>query len=726
MLGYLLQLMIGTTLIINEVWTLFHSYVFDFTVWEIWGGLIYGSKLVIPSYEETRDLNAFYTLCKQEKVTVLNQTPSAFYQFADIAINKNIQDKLTNLKYVIFGGEALNLSQLKYWFDFYGYDQPKLINMYGITETTVHVTYKPIEEVDLGESSYIGEIIPDIKAYVLDTSLTPIPTGAIGELYVGGVGLARGYLNKPDLTAERFIANPYQTIVEKKKNENSRLYKTGDLVRWLPDGNLEYIGRNDFQVKVRGYRIELEEIESVLSSYEGINQSIVLVKEYVDTTGNLTGNKYLVGYYLSKDKLNEEHVLDYLQSKLPEYMVPTRLIHLERFPLTINGKLDKKALPEPEYRDNNNYVPPRNELEKKVCQIWAGVLNLPEDKVGIHDDFFKLGGDSIVSIQLVSRLRQRIGINVSVKDIFTYRSIERLYDNVISKGLINNTEELKAEQGTLSGEVSLLPIQEWFFENKFSKPNHWNQSFIIRTPALDLDKLQASIAKLVNHHDSFRLRYKRANGLQQSNSIDITTGIDPQYTQYYDVNAKAEKLKTLDIRTLGAKEGSKKFKTKLQEILTQWQGEFNLEDGPIYSIGYLYGYADGSSRLHFALHHLMVDTISWRILTDDLRDIYNQKDIGPKGSSYRHWVDTVGEYANTHESEKNLLDNILADYHDNRDQFNKLVVSEDTRNHANLTLSREQTKQLLQESNRAYNTQVNDILLTALELTLFEITSSRR
>ena len=257
----------------SEVWTLFHSYVFDFSVWEIWGALTYGSKLVIPSYHKHQDLNNYYELCKQEQVTVLNQTPSVFYQFAYIALDKDINNKLFNLKYVIFGGEALNVFQLKSWCDYYGYNRPKLINMYGITETTVHVTYKSIEDGVLGKSSCIGKIIPDLKAYVLNSDLIPLPIGAIGELYIGGPGLARGYLNRPGLTAERFINNPFQTQDDRKKRKNARIYKTGDLVRWLPNGDLEYIGRNDFQVKVRGYRIELEEIESVLSRYEKIGRA---------------------------------------------------------------------------------------------------------------------------------------------------------------------------------------------------------------------------------------------------------------------------------------------------------------------------------------------------------------------------------------------------------------------------------------------------------------------
>jgi amino acid adenylation domain-containing protein/non-ribosomal peptide synthase protein (TIGR01720 family) len=700
-------------------------YVFDVSVWELLWANWYGACLVFAKPEGHKDANYILNLIHQESITISHFVPSMLNVFEDTfktnieKLGINNEKPIPTLRYVFCSGEALNLNHVKKFHKIL--PNTEIHNLYGPTEASIDVLYYDCNNKKIKEI-YIGKQIHNIKAYVLDLRLAPVPLGAIGELYVGGIGLARGYLNKPDLTAERFIANPYQTREEAENGENSRLYKTGDLVRWLPDGNLEYIGRNDFQVKIRGYRIELEEIENVLSSYEGIRQSIVLVKEHVDSAGNLTGNKYLIGYYLSKIKLSEEHILAYLQSKLPDYMVPTRLVHLEKFPLTINGKLDKKALPEIESREEDNYVAPRNELERKVCEIWAEVLGLSADKVGIHDDFFKLGGDSIVSIQLVSRLRQRVGVIVSVKDIFTYRSIERLHDNVIGKGLINDIKTIKAEQGILSGEVALLPIQEWFFESKFNKPDHWNQSFIIRIPVLDLDKLQESIAKLVNHHDSFRLRYKKAEALPLSNSPEVVTDIRSQYTQYYDINAKAEKLKILDIKTLGAAEGSQEFEDKLQEILTQWQGDFNLERGPIYSIGYIYGYADGSSRLHFAFHHLMVDTISWRLLTEDLRDIYNQKALGPKGSSYRHWVDTVEEYAKTHESEKVYWTNILADYDDNRDQINKLVVSEATRNQASLILSQEQTKQLLQESNRAYNTQVNDILLTALGLTLSEVT----
>ncbi|NDA90737.1 MAG: gramicidin biosynthesis protein, partial [Alphaproteobacteria bacterium] len=540
-----------------------------------------------------------------------------------------------------------------------------------------------------------------------------------GELYIGGVGLARGYLNSPGLTAEKFIANPFQSEEENIVSKNTRIYKTGDLVRWLPEGNLEYIGRDDFQVKIRGYRIELGEIESILSSYEGIKQSVVLIRGHLNIDGTLTNSKYLVGYYVSELKLDEDDILNYLQTRLPEYMVPSILVYLNELPLTINGKLDRKALPDPKFGSRDNYVAPRNEIEKKVCQIWSEVLGLAEDKVGIRDDFFRLGGDSIISIRLVSRLRQNLALNLSVKNIFDYKSIERIYENVLSKQQSINTISFKTEHGILDGEVPLLPIQEWFFERNFAVVNYWNQSFVIKTSNLDLDKLQSSIDKLVQHHDSFRLRYRKDQKLHKTINDSI---LNNNYVQYYDSSVKVEKLKILDIRTLKSQEGSKKFEIKLQNILTEWQSNFNIEKGPVYAIGYIYGYNDGSSRIVFALHHLIVDTVSWRVLIEDLRNIYNQKDLGPKGSSYRQWVNAVKKYANTHKNEEDYWINLTSDYNN---QLNKLILSENTLNYANLALNQKLTQQLIRETNKAYNTQINDILLTALGYALFEFTGSK-
>lgn len=405
----------------KDTWSLFHSYIFDFTVWELWGSLTYGGKLVIPNYFETRDTSLFYEFCKKHQISVLSQTPAAFYQFIEADLKQEkLNKKLLSLRYVIFGGEALNVNKLESWISKYGYQQPKLINMYGITETTVHTTLKEIGQLDLINShqSNIGMPLTDLLVYILTPNLTPVPIGVIGELYIGGAGLARGYLNQPDLTQERFIPNPFATEKDIAKGY-TRLYKTGDLVRWLPDGNIEYIGRNDFQVKIRGFRIELGEIENTLSKLPGIKQVTVQAKDKQADSGI---TKYLVAYYIGslKGEIKSESIISHLSKTLPDYMIPSAFVELDHFPLTVNGKLDRKALPDPEFASTENYVAPRDKLEQQLCEIWQEVLGL--ERIGITDDFFRMGGDSISSIILSSKMR-KVELNCSVKDIFEQRTI---------------------------------------------------------------------------------------------------------------------------------------------------------------------------------------------------------------------------------------------------------------------------------------------------------------
>ncbi len=610
----------------HDVWMLFHSYAFDFSVWEIFGALLYGGKLAILTHQQTRDAHEIFRICRDEAVTVLNQTPAAFYALIDAAVK---EEKLPALRVVIFGGERLNVASLKPWTDYYGL-RPALVNMYGITETTVHATYHLVRE----ESGSIGKMLPDLTAHVLDNALTPLPVGAIGELFIGGAGLARGYLNKPQLTEERFISTPF-----------GRLYKSGDLVRRHSDGSLEYVGRSDFQVKIRGYRIELGEIEAALAEWPGVKRAVARVVK------NPAGHDCLIGYYVADKPLDIV-----LWNTLPEYMVPAALVHLEALPLTAHGKIDLRALPGPVLDKQEGYVPPRNQLEEQMCEIFAEVLGL--SKVGIQDDFFRLGGDSIVSIQLVSRLRQRLKLKVAVKDIFVHKTIEKLALHCQGHSAVI------AEQGLLRGEVPLLPVQEWFFENNFPRPNHWNQAFLIKTPPLNIERLKSSLAQLIGQHDAFRLKFK--NGVQ-----------------YYDAEAPVEELKMFDIR-----EG------RLSEILTGWQSGFDLERGPLYSIGYLHGYADGSCRIHFALHHLIIDAVSWRILRDDLKDLYEGKPLGPKTSSYRQWAKAVKAPLEEWKGEEPLeVQNPVS---------------------ASFRLTRADTEKLLTECHAAYHTRIDDLLLTAL------------
>ncbi|HLX53789.1 MAG TPA: amino acid adenylation domain-containing protein, partial [Aquella sp.] len=407
----------------NDVWTLFHSYVFDFSIWEIWGALFFGGKLIIVPLDAMRDAEQFYILCKTNKVTVLSQTPNAFYKFIDVSITKPKKEKLLSLRYIIFGGDNLSIRQLKPWFDYYGDKKPELINMYGITETTVHSTYKKLSINDNHEFSNIGRFLSDTQAYILDNDLNSVPNGVIGELYLGGNRLAHGYLNLPELTKERFINNP---LSKNGEVGNNRLYKTGDLVRYLPNGDMEYVGRNDRQVKIHGFRIELREIEMALLNYPGIKQAVVLATKHIGNEENNQVTEYIVGYYVSKIELNEIKVFNYLYSFLPEYMIPNILIHLTTLPLTMNGKLDRAALLNYEYAQHEAYLPPTNEIETELCNIWAEILKVPNKNIGIYDNFFRLGGDSVLAVKLVNRINSKYNCQIKIVDIFISKTVKKL------------------------------------------------------------------------------------------------------------------------------------------------------------------------------------------------------------------------------------------------------------------------------------------------------------
>ncbi|MGV6396015.1 amino acid adenylation domain-containing protein [Pseudomonas caspiana] len=384
----------------DDVWTLFHSCAFDFSVWEIFGALLYGGKLVIVPHAVSRSPEDFHTLLIEQKVTVLNQTPSAFKPLMAVACAT--KQKLA-LRYVIFGGEALDVPSLKPWFDHFGDPSPQLINMYGITETTVHVTYRTITTADINTpGSPIGAPLADLSWYLLDANLNPVPKGCIGELYVGGPGLARGYLNRQDLTATRFIPNLFA-------EDGSRLYRTGDLARYRTDGSIDYLGRSDQQVKIRGFRIELGEIEAQLLAQPQVRQAVALAQD-------TPSGQQLVAYVVADESIRES-LKTALKDNLPDYMVPAHLIFLPNLPLTANGKLDRKALPQPDARHlQGEYVAPHTELEQQIAAIWQDVLKL--ERVGLTDNFFELGGHSLLVIKVVSRLQLELGLQLTPQQLF--------------------------------------------------------------------------------------------------------------------------------------------------------------------------------------------------------------------------------------------------------------------------------------------------------------------
>ncbi|AAZ34484.1 non-ribosomal peptide synthetase [Pseudomonas savastanoi pv. phaseolicola] len=386
----------------KDVWTLFHSFAFDFSVWEIFGALLHGGRLVIVPREVTRSPEDFHVLLVEQRVTVLNQTPSAFKQLMRVACDSPVA---MSLEKVIFGGEALDVASLKPWFDRFGDQAAQLINMYGITETTVHVTYRPITEADTrNPASPIGEAIPDLSWYVLDADFNPVAQGCSGELHIGHAGLARGYHNRAALTAERFVPDPFSS-------DGGRLYRTGDLARYRAAGVIEYAGRIDHQVKIRGFRIELGEIEARLQAHPTVREVIVLAVD-----GQLAA--YLVPAQPDQDQQSlRETLKTELRAHLPDYMVPTHFIVLDKMPLTANGKLDRKALPAPDAsRLQAAYIAPQGELEQQLAAIWADVLKV--EQVGRSDNFFELGGHSLLAVQMLVRVREQLQREVGLKDLF--------------------------------------------------------------------------------------------------------------------------------------------------------------------------------------------------------------------------------------------------------------------------------------------------------------------
>jgi amino acid adenylation domain-containing protein len=405
-----------------DVWALWHSYAFDISVSELWGALLVGGRLVVVPHDTSRDPVTFRALVQREHVTVLSQTPTGFQAFIDVDGTAAPGDFA--LRYILLCGEALHLQTLQPWFDRYGDATPQIINMYGPTEATLYVTYQHITQADLaaGAGSIIGVPLPDIRIYLLDVHGQPVPTGVAGELYIAGAGVAAGYLNRPELTAQRFVPDPFH---------GGRMYRSGDLARRLEDGALEYLGRIDQQVKIRGFRIEPGEIETTIAEHPAVRQVTVIARE--DTPGE----KKLVAYLVA-DTPPPTLIADLreaLRTRLPEYMVPAHFHYLDTLPLTTSGKLDRKALPAPQQERTDNgrpYIAPRNPAEETIADVWKAVLRI--DRVGLDDHFFELGGDSLLSIRVHAQLTNRLHADLPIVALLQYPTVRALARHLAGEG----------------------------------------------------------------------------------------------------------------------------------------------------------------------------------------------------------------------------------------------------------------------------------------------------
>ena len=634
-------------------------FSFDVSVWEFFWPLMSGARLVVAAPGDHRDPAKLVALINREGVDTLHFVPSmlqAFLQDEDVV-------SCTSLKRIVCSGEALPADAQQQVFA--KLPQAGLYNLYGPTEAAIDVTHWTCME-EGKDAVPIGRPIANLACYILDGNLEPVPVGVLGELYLAGRGLARGYHQRPGLTAERFVASPFVA--------GERMYRTGDLARYRADGVIEYAGRIDHQVKLRGLRIELGEIEARLLEHPWVREAAVLAVD----------GKQLVGYVVLESEGGDwrEALAAHLATSLPEYMVPAQWLALERMPLSPNGKLDRKALPAPEVSvAQAGYSAPRNAVERTLAEIWQDLLGV--ERVGLDDNFFSLGGDSIVSIQVVSRARQA-GLQLSPRDLFQHQSIRSL-------ALAAKAGAATAEQGPASGEVALAPVQRWFFEQSIPNRQHWNQSLLLQArQPLDGDRLGRALERLQAQHDALRLRFREERGA---------------WHQAYAEQAG----EPLWRRQAGSEE-------VLLALCEEAQRSLDLEQGPLLR-ALLVDMADGSQRLLLVIHHLAVDGVSWRILLEDLQRLYADldADLGPRSSSYQAWSRHLHEQAGARLDE---LDYWQAQLHDaphalpcenphgaleNRHE-RKLV----------LTLDAERTRQLLQEAPAAYRTQVNDLLLTAL------------
>ncbi|MFL5355870.1 amino acid adenylation domain-containing protein, partial [Archangium sp.] len=649
----------------------FASPTFDASVCEVFSTLLAGACLVLASREELLPDVPLRTLLEKHSVTAATLTPSVLAQLS--------AEGLPKLETIISAGEALPQAVARRWTK-----GRTLLNAYGPTEVTICASISGPADP---EHLTIGRPFPNVTLYVLDGQLQPAPVGVPGELYVGGVGLARGYLGRPELTAERFIPHPFST------EPGARLYKTGDRVRYLANGNLEFLGRADTQVKVRGFRIEPGEVEAALLQHSAVREAVVVARE------DVPGNKRLVAYVTGDAQaLGTESLRAFLKERLPEHMVPAAFVPLPSLPLTSSGKLDRKALPAPDARPElkQAFVAPRNDVEQKLATIWAQVLGL--QRVGIHDNIFELGGDSISSLQVISRARQ-VGLHLTPKQIFQRQTIAELAP------LATAAQAIQAEQGVVTGPVPLTPIQRAFLESSLPKPHHFNQSVLLETrEPVDAALLERALRKLVQHHDALRMRFVQENGGWRQ----VNTGLE-----------RNASVLQIDLSSVPEAEQAAALEAEAAKV----QASFELSEGLLLRAALFHRGPQRTGRLLLVAHHLVVDTVSWRTLMEDLDSAYKALGQGrepalpPKTTSFKAWAERLEAHARSEALEAELPYWLS----EARQQVRPLPVDQPggvnslaSVRMVTAALDAAETRLLLQEVPAAYRARINDVLLTAL------------
>ncbi|ROO88888.1 non-ribosomal peptide synthase protein (TIGR01720 family)/amino acid adenylation domain-containing protein [Actinocorallia herbida] len=673
----------------DDVWTLFHSYAFDFSVWELWGPLLYGGRLVVVPYAVTRSPGEFLDLLAAERVTVLNQTPSAFYQLMAADDGRDLA-----LRHVVFGGEALELKRLAGW---YAHGRPAvLVNMYGITETTVHVSYVALdaEYCATAPGSVIGTGIPDLGVRVLDARLRQVPPGVVGELYVSGAGLARGYHGRAGLTASRFVADPYGP-------PGTRMYRTGDLARWRTGGALEYLGRADDQVKIRGFRIELGEIEAVLAAHGAVTDVAVVVRE------DRPGDKRLVAY-AAGDGVEAAALRAFAAERLPAHMVPAAVVPLAALPLTGNGKLDRRALPAPVIEAGAGRAP-ASEREEVFADLFSEVLAL-RARPGADDGFFDLGGDSIIAIQLVSRARHR-GLVVTPREVFQHQTVAALA--ALARDAADDDTVETEPEGAGIGPVPLTPIMAWLRE-RGGDMSGFHQAFALRVPGgLGEAHLVRALQAVLDRHDMLRLR------LDDWQPVVRPVG---------EVGAAAL-VRRVEVAPAAD------YRAELDAAVTRAAAELDPEAGENARLVWLDAGPGAQGRLVLVLHHLVVDGVSWRVVMPDLVAAWGAAANGtepalePVPTSFRRWAQKLlAEAADPERAEELDTWFDLAEGPNAKLAARALdpaVDTADTVRRLDLVLDAATTEAVLTDVPAAFHGRVNDVLLTGLALAVAQWRTGR-
>ena len=669
------------------------SLNFDASIWEISMALGAGATLVLASSADLVPGPTLTQILQQQAITHATIVPTA------LALIEPAD--LPDLQTLIVAGEACPAALAAQWSA-----GRRFFNAYGPTETTVCATIMDCAAwYDRQQSPPIGRPLANTQLYLLDQQGQPVPIGVPGELYVGGVGVARGYLNRPELTQERFISNPFEQF-RTGTGGADRLYKTGDLVRWLPNGNIDYLGRVDQQVKLRGFRIELGEIETALTQHPAVQEAVVILRE---EPGSARLTAYVTFHQSNKRQaaptLTAAALRDYLQTKLPDYMVPAAFVRLETLPWTPNGKVDRKALPAPTLADLGIQVEvgtARTAREAALAGIWQQVLRLTE--VGIDDNFFSIGGDSIASIQVVTRARQA-GLQLTPQQLFQQPTIRQLATVVTAI-----TQAAPIAQEAVSGELPLTPIQQWFLAQGWQEPHHFNQAMLLETAAtVNPLWLEEALAAILHHHDALRLRFQLVDGAWQQHNAAAETTVAFQ---------------VIDLATLADAERL----TRLAEIAQKTQTALNLATGPLLAARlFTYG-SQSAGRLLLVIHHLAVDGVSRRVLLEDLQLAYGQRSRGeaiqlpPKTTAFRdwaHWLANEGVKRVTAEQGwwQQLVSQVQSHLpvdHPSNGAANSIAATAEVI----CTLSATATARLLRQAPAAYQTQINDLLLTALVQTI--------